>query len=65
LLVFPFQLCSLVKEKAKVESAHLLGIAMPWLLGVYCIGVFAAGYLMGLCKVPRKDQRSEVKELET
>jgi hypothetical protein len=65
LFVFPFQLCSLVKDqKAKVESAHLSGIAMSWLLGVYCIGFFAAGYMMGLYKVPRKDERSEVKELE-
>ncbi|KAL6880320.1 hypothetical protein ACP4OV_011885 [Aristida adscensionis] len=57
---------SLVKEqKAKVESAHLLGIALPGLLGVCFIGLFAAGYLTGFYEaVPGKDQRSEVKELE-
>ncbi|KAL6647202.1 hypothetical protein ACP70R_014639 [Stipagrostis hirtigluma subsp. patula] len=46
------------EQKTKLVSPHLMGIALPWLLGMGCIGLYAAGYLVGFSQTTEEEHQA-------
>ncbi|CAN6170555.1 unnamed protein product [Urochloa humidicola] len=53
----------LVKEhKSQVVSSTLLGISMPWLIGICSVGVFATGFYRGFDEATKKGYQESARK---